>query len=97
MKGGVLSNKVAFCEQQIGEPGPWGGSVTLEVTDPLQGLVASGLCTVGGTRQGRLLADAGWMEARRPARWPRPPSSGRGELVSATKEWKEAGSAGAGH
>lgn len=38
MKGGVLSNKVAFCDQQIGEPGPWGGSVTLEVTDPCKDL-----------------------------------------------------------
>lgn len=38
MKGGVLSNKVAFCEQQIGELGPWGGSVTLEVTDPCKDL-----------------------------------------------------------
>lgn len=73
MKGGVLSNRVAFCEQQVGEPGPWGGSVTLEVTDPGKDCGFGPVC--GGRNSSRSAFGRCRVEGR-PARRPGPPPSG---------------------
>lgn len=96
-----MSNKVAFCEQQVGEPGPWGGSVTLEVTDPGKDCGFGPVC--GGRNSSRSafsrcrIGRCRMEGSQKTSQEARAAAQRSGELVSATKKWKEAGPAGAGH
>lgn len=90
-----MSNRVAFCEQQVGQPGPWGGSVTLEVTDPGKDCGLRPVC--GGRNSSRSAFGRCRVEGSQTSQEARAAAQRSGELVSATKKWKEAGPAGAGH